>query len=255
MINYAKRVVKSLVYAEDRAIPVRWIRRNENSWLTRNFPEEMVKPSRHGLSRTIEKIAAETNQLGPQPLWDGYFTKDPENKRGSTRMADEVRTKASMGDLYTDLVVRRRPEVIVEFGTAFGVSGMYFLAGVEMNKKGRLLTFDPNKTWAEIANANLARISDRFALTVGTFEDNIDEELAENEKIDLAFVDAIHTSEFVLPQLEIVMKRVSPKALIILDDINFSEDMKNCWEQVSKDERFSASASFGNRVGILELLN
>jgi hypothetical protein len=69
----------------------------------------------------------------------------------------------------------------------------------------------------------------------------------------MAFIDAIHTKEFVVSQLEIVIARSSSKAIIILDDINFSDSMNECWKAVSTDRRFSASAALGERVGILEL--
>jgi hypothetical protein len=69
----------------------------------------------------------------------------------------------------------------------------------------------------------------------------------------LASIDAIHTRDFVLPQLEIALSKCDDKAIIILDDINFSSDMKACWDTVSRDERFLASAALGERVGILEL--
>jgi len=124
---------------------------------------------------------------------------------------------------------------------------------MSVNQEGELLTFDPNKVWADVARENIARIGNRFKLTIGTFEDNVDKSLSPDRGIDMAFIDAIHTSEFVNPQLDIVIKKSSSKALIMLDDINFSEDMKRCWQNVSADSRFSASAALGNRVGILEL--
>jgi len=158
-----------------------------------------------------------------------------------------------MGNLYTFLVQALQPNIIVEFGTAFGVSGMYFLAGIESNHKGQLLTFEPNDVWRNLAVRNLSRISDRFQSTAGTFEENIDKVLPQGQSIDLAFIDAIHTKEFVIPQLEIVMARSSDKAIIILDDINFSASMRECWETVSNDSRFLASAALDERVGILEL--
>lgn len=168
-------------------------------------------------------------------------------------MPDGVRTVPAMGNLYTYLVQKLKPKTIVEFGTAFGVSGMYFLAGINSNNKGTLLTFDPNDVWAKLAKDNLSGISDRFKLTIGTFEENIDNVLPQGGTIDLAFIDAIHTKEFVLPQLDIVVAKSSNGAIIILDDINFSDNMKQCWKEVSCDSRFSSSASLGKRVGILEL--
>ncbi len=168
-------------------------------------------------------------------------------------MPNLVRTKSSVGDFFTYLVIQKKPNIIVEFGTAFGVSGMYFLSGIETNKKGELLTFEVNKNWAELAFKNLEQISKNFKLTVGTFEENIEDCLEKNRLIDIAFIDGIHTKEFVIPQLEIVVKHCNKGALIILDDIDFSENMAECWAEVSMDNRFISSLKLGNRVGVLEL--
>lgn len=250
MLDMLKRAAKSVFPRTEREIPVRWIRKSDTSWLACQFAGTVIKPKKSPYSDKIERLALETNKLGPQPLWSGYGSN---NAGGPTREPDVVRTSDLIGDFYTCLVKKRRPRIIVEFGTAFGVSGMYFLAGLEINKEGRLLTFDPNHIWAELARKNLSEISQRFNLTIGTFEENIDNCLPEGRAIDIAFIDAIHTKEIVIPQLDIVVKKSSPKALILLDDINFSESMKECWEEVSADKRFSASAALGSRVGILEL--
>jgi predicted O-methyltransferase YrrM len=142
--------------------------------------------------------------------------------------------------------------VIVEFGTAFGVSGMYWLSGLQMNAFGRLLTFEPNEVWARIAGENLSVVSSRFELTVGTFEENIDRVLRPGESIDLAFIDAIHTSEFVRPQFEAVVARLAAGGLVLLDDIDFSRDMRSCWDGIREDDRVAASVEV-ERVGVVEL--
>jgi predicted O-methyltransferase YrrM len=89
-------------------------------------------------------------------------------------------------------------------------------------------------------------------LTVGTFEENIDSLIDGKQVIDLAFIDAIHTKAFVKTQLEIVLARAAKDSIIIFDDIDFSEDMAECWREVAADERFVASLQLGNRVGIVE---
>ena len=231
-------------------VPVKWIIKNSNSWLSQQIKDDFISPNKTSYSPLIEELAKETNQLGPQPLWNGYAGN---NIAGPTRMPNVVRTTETMGNLYTYLVNKLQPHVIVEFGTAFGVSGMYFLAGIESNNNGQLLTFEPNEVWRHLAIRNLSQISDRFNSIAGTFEDNIDNALPQGQRIDLAFIDAIHTKEFVIPQLEIIIARSSDFAIIMLDDINFSDSMRGCWEEVSKDSRFFASVALGERVGILEL--
>lgn len=250
MLNLVKRAVHRLLGQEPPpGIPLQWAQRSQGSWMNEYFTRSVAAPPTDIKTEKIEKIAAETNALGPQPLWEGYRA----DSRGGQRFANEVRTDSLTGKLYIDFVRERKPNLIVEFGTAFGVSGMHWLTGLEANGKGRMLTFEPNVVWAKIAQANLERISDRFVLTVGTFEDKIDGCLSPGEQIDLAFIDAIHTPEFVIPQLDLVVQRAAPRSLIILDDINFSDDMKRCWEEIAVDARFASSATLGERVGLLEL--
>jgi predicted O-methyltransferase YrrM len=104
-----------------------------------------------------------------------------------------------------------------------------------------------------LAKENLKKISTRFILTIGTFEDNIDHVLPNDSTIDMAFIDAIHTSAFVLPQMEIVLKKSKSGTIILFDDINFSEDMLSCWKRIAADTRFIATATIGERVGIAEV--
>lgn len=232
------------------AIPITWHKRDPASWLAQHFDGSVAPSLPSAFSERIEALAAATQQLGPQPLWQGY---GKDNRFGPTRLPNQVRTASALGDVYSAIVRARRPSIIVEFGTAFGVSGMYFLAGLEANEHGSLFTFEPNEVWATLARANLAAISQRYRLTVGTFEEHVGACLGERQCIDLAFIDAIHTPAFVLPQLELVLAHCRPDALVILDDIQFSVEMRACWDQLAAEARFRASLALGERVGLLEL--
>ena len=88
---------------------------------------------------------------------------------------------------------------------------MYWLAGLKSNGSGQLFTFEINEQWRQIAIKNLSGISDRFTSINGPFEDKADEAL-QGRKIDLAFIDAIHTSEWVLPQLKMCCGKRTPGA-------------------------------------------
>lgn len=251
MIESIKRALRPWVGKSAATdIPIHWVRRDPASRLSRILAGDSIRPPRGEKSAQIEEIARQTNAMGPQPLWEGY---GGDNVGADTRDPDAVRTDALMGNLYTHLVRGCAPRVMVEFGTAFGVSGMYFLQGMEANGQGCLYTFEPNDVWAQIARKNLAQISDRFRSVVGTFEENVDTTLPASEPIDMAFIDAIHTRAFVVAQLEIVVARCRPGAVVLLDDIGFSDDMRACWEEVAADPRFVVSAALGDRVGIVEL--
>lgn len=247
LINRIKRLIAIRV---NRKIPINWIKKNESSWLFRQFNESHIISPFTAYSAKIERLADQTNRLGLQLLWEGYGASRADR---TTRMPNEVRTKPEMGDLFTFLVQKRKPNVVVEIGTAFGVSGMYFLAGFEFNKEGKLLTFEPNERWANLANKNLSQISNKYVLVNGTFENTVYEVLSRSQLIDMAFVDGVHAKEVVNSQIEIIVMNSSPNAIIIIDDINFSENMRKCWDELSMDPRFSASVAFGDRVGLLEL--
>lgn len=231
------------------SISVNWVKRKTGSQLENIVGENSVDFYAASKSVAIEDLSKVTNRSGEHPLWEGYGEL---NTRGPNRKPNQVRTTAIYGNFYTYLVQQLRPNTIVEFGAAFGVSGMYFLAGLEENGNGELLSFEPNDLWANFANYNFNSISNRHRLTYGTFEENISETLEPGQCIDLAFIDAIHTEKFVLEQLDLLLRHSIAGTIILLDDINFSDEMRACWSNVSNDARFSCTASLGQRVGIIE---
>lgn len=210
----------------------------------------VVLPPEPPAQRTIEDRARRTNDLGRQPLWAGYadVAGYPRSTTGA-RAPDEVRTGPPMGRFFAWLAGARQARLVVEFGTAFGVSGMYWLAGL---KDGHLHTFEPNRDWAAIAAENLAAVSPAFTLTTATFE-SAGPGLIAPGSVDIGFIDAIHTSEFVAAQCAILMPMMRPGGLILFDDIAFSPDMADCWARLAQHPDFAAAVEVDGRVGIVEL--
>lgn len=140
-----------------------------------------------------------------------------------------MRQRSGICNLYAHIVKSRRAGTVVEFGSAFGVSGMYFVAALEAQGHGHLYTFEVNSEWAAIARGNLAATGSRFVLTEGAFEDHAS---IVTTPIDVCLIDAIHTTAFVLPQLDIVRSKAAPGAIVLFDDIDFSADMRECWRSI-----------------------
>ncbi|MER8767034.1 MULTISPECIES: class I SAM-dependent methyltransferase [unclassified Mesorhizobium] len=258
MLELADKIIRRLVRAPLKRIlktPKKKVtvkRAMPGSWCATRLPS--LDRQTVSTFNEIEAIATATQSLGERPLWEGFSQiKNYPTNTATGRTSNQVRTSSDVGRIYTWAAIDKKPNLIVEFGTAFGVSGMYWLAGIEANGRGHLLTFEPNQAWADIAKSNLSRISDKFTLTIGTFEDNLAVVDQFPAKIDMAFIDAIHTSEFVFEQLDLVERRCAPGALIILDDITFSDDMCACWRAVSKRPRYAAVAEIGGRSGLVEL--
>lgn len=228
-------------------LDVNFIRKNDGL-LLRRLPPGKFDPPTFSDEAVIERQKMATSETGQHQIWDGYAA--VEGYRQGLRTSEKVSTKTKFGRLYTWLVRLTQAQAVIEFGTAFGVSGMYWLAGLK-DTGGRLYTFEPNAKWAAIADQNLRTIHDEFSLVVGTFEDNASHVLSPGVA-QIGFVDAIHTSEFVFRQFEILLPYMSTGAIIVFDDIAFSDDMRACWRHLARAPGVATSVSMG-RVGLVEL--
>lgn len=199
--------------------------------------------------RRLERIAAETSRLGPQPLAAGYGEQD------GTRRPEEVRSSPALGDLFTWLVGQRQPRIVVEFGSAFGVSGLYLASGLEQVGAGHLYSFEMNERWADVAESNIRQISRRVTVTRGLFEEHVDRVVP--GLIDLALVDGIHAYDPVMRQFELLRRRARPGALLLFDDIDFrrsaSARMREAWEEIARHADIIAAVEIDGRLGLIEM--
>lgn len=232
-------------------LPIRTIRGESRFGIE---PESFTAAAFDGdIVQTIEARIEATARLGKLPLWEGYQKVKNYARpaaEGETRSIKQVRSAALTSRFYAWLVTQKRPDIVVEFGAAFGASGMYWLAGLEETAKGQLYSFEPNPDWFPIAAQNLQAISPRAHIVNGTFEDNIS---VIDGAPEITFIDAIHTRDFVMAQLALVRTIAAPGALIVFDDIDFSADMKACWADIAADPTHQAVWEIGKRVGMIEL--
>ncbi len=162
----------------------------------------------------------------------------------------QVRSGTAVCRFFNYLALQKRPKAILEFGAAFGASGMYWLAGLSEHPDGTLYSFEPNTEWCAIARGNFAHVSERFVLTETTFEGQYRSVPA---CVEVAFIDAIHTKDFVLRQFDLVREVCAKRAIVIFDDIHFSPDMRDCWAEICARTDLPGAWQIGKRVGLVEL--
>jgi hypothetical protein len=76
--------------AQRERLAVRWVRFNPTAWLCKKLRGAAAPAPLGPRSEEIERLAADTNELGPQPLWSGYG----EHSAGrQVRAPNVVRTK------------------------------------------------------------------------------------------------------------------------------------------------------------------
>lgn len=228
--------------------------KGSNHILQSIFPPGYFRPRWFERIETIERRALITQSAGLMPLWEGYrhAQRDGRPAWGSgARSSDQVRTRPEVGACFYHLTRQLRPETVVEVGTAFGISGMFWLVGLEDNQKGLLYTFDPNPIWLAHALRNLSAVGSRYISTQGTVEENLHSALPRDALIDIGFIDAIHTAEFVYNQTAIIKQRLRDGGVIVFDDIRFSSEMHECWNDLSNQKDSTYSLELGNRVGLV----
>ena len=241
-VERVKNAIRFAV-ADPGQLKVVW-KRHTPGWLIDHLDLATVPKAKRKM--LIEDLAWRTDQQGEKPLAVEY------SQPGATRRPNQVRSSPVMGDVFAWLAETRRPRAIVEFGAAFGFSGMYWLSGLEAADTGHLYSFEINPIWAEIATVNLTAIGSRFTLTVGSFEDNVDKVVP--QPIDIAFVDGIHTYEWVTEQYSILKRKVAPRAILLFDDIDFATGrMRECWEEIAADKDVIAACELNDHVGVIEL--
>ena len=225
-------------------LELRWLRRA--GWMADHVRAD---PPPAPFKATIEALAKQADALGLQRLAPEYGEHD------GRRTPKDVRSPAASGDLYAWLVIQRRPSIVVEIGSAFGVSGMYFAAGLQQLGHGHLHSFEINEEWATIAERNIRTISDRVTLTRGSFEDHVDRVVT--GPINLALVDGIHNHAVVMRQFGLLRERAAPAALLLFDDIDFQRTadarMREAWQEIAGHDSVIAAVEINGRLGMVEL--
>ncbi|MBU8810539.1 O-methyltransferase [Mycolicibacterium goodii] len=191
-------------------------------------------------------LAANHKRLGPQQVAEEY---DLPDAKFTPR---EVSSPSFQGDVYAWLVMQRKPKTVIEFGSGFGVSGMFFGAGLEANQSGHLYSFEINDKWADVAEQSIAQVTKRFTLTRGAFEEHVKDVPG---PIDLAFVDGIHTYDFVMQQWDILKPLMAPGGLVLFDDITYGQGMHEAWLDIARSDSVAGAVEFrrNRRLGLVEV--
>jgi len=132
-------------------------------------------------------------------------------------------------------------KAILEMGACVGISGAYLAS---IRSRPYVLTLEGSQPLAQIAQASLAAVSDKGEVIVGPFEQTLTLTLnrlsANDQKLDVAFVDGHHEEAATLHYVAMISPHLSPTALIILDDIYLYEGLWRAWQTLSSADHVVA---------------
>lgn len=190
----------------------------------------------------FERVHAEIDKLGnsvstqqrAELMRDIYMPVEPE-----------------IGRLLYILARSRNAKTIIEFGTSFGISGIYLAAALRDGGGGRLITteFDPIKAARAQENFRAAGLVDLIEIRVGDAFDTLKGDLAG----DIEFLLLDGWKELYLPMLQFLEPRLSPGAIIVADDLAIAPEALASYLEIVRAPNggyVSIEIPFGDRVEV-----
>jgi predicted O-methyltransferase YrrM len=146
----------------------------------------------------------------------------------------------------------RRVERAGEVGTCVGISGAYLAAALQTNGGGALRSLEGHRDRVDIARQTWSRLGFSDAeVVVGRFEQTLDEVLA-GEPFDLVFIDGNHDRDATLAYATSFAAASRPGAVMVLDDITWSDGMQQAWAELRAGLDGSVTSDLG-RLGLVVL--
>jgi predicted O-methyltransferase YrrM len=128
-----------------------------------------------------------------------------------------------------------------------GISALYQAAALELNGPGgRLVTVEGSDSLVALARQGFRELGLSNATCVtGCFQQVIPRLLQDAGPIDFAFVDGHHEEQPTLRYFEWISAHLAPGALLVFDDISWSEGMQRAWRVLCRDSRLCLAVDTG----------
>lgn len=160
-------------------------------------------------------------------------------KRKVSDIAQKSLKDARFGQILFKLVYFLKPQNIIELGTSLGITTLYLASP---NKKSNVLTFEGARSIALLAQQNFKQLNlSNIRIVVGNINNTLSPELENLNFVDFAFIDANHSYEPTLNYFNIILKHSKPTTVIVVDDIYWSKEMNNAWNEIKNNPQVSAS--------------
>ncbi|BAV08423.1 Methyltransferase domain-containing protein [Filimonas lacunae] len=156
-------------------------------------------------------------------------------RRQVSSIARSALKPAKYGQLMFRMVNYYQPAVIVELGTSLGITSSYLASG---NGKAAVTTMEGAPAVASVARSGFAALElKNIRLVEGNFDETLEDTLkALPAKVDFAFVDGNHRYQPTMQYFHQLLEVAHEHTIIILDDIHWSSEMEQVWQEVQQHE-------------------
>ncbi len=160
-------------------------------------------------------------------------TNSDESKSENIRDVCFASVNSSYGSLMHRLVRDFAPKNCLELGTCLGISTAYIASALKLNGSGRLVTLEGSPSRSKYAESILSKINlPDIDFVVGPFNQTLDPLLEEYQNIDFCYIDGHHDGDATIEYFEKISPVLTDGAIVVIDDITWSEDMKRAWNTI-----------------------
>lgn len=159
------------------------------------------------------------------------------SSNSSQKTIGDFARSSSKSVKYSRLLYRlskcHRPKYALELGTALGISGMYQTIG--FGDSAKFITLEGNSLLAAKAQKNFKRLNfNSIEIIKGNFDNTLSIALEKMPQLDWVFFDGNHKKEPTIRYFHQCLEKASEKALFIFDDINWSAEMLEAWDEIKQ---------------------
>lgn len=227
--------------------------RQNKEWTNEEKRElDLIENLRNELENCAEPIIV--TDYGAGNPTSGKTIEEMDSGSDSTRVIRDIckiaASPSKWGNLMFSIIRNYQPSRCLELGTSLGISGSYQLAAMKINKKGELITIEGAGQVAKKAVENFQKLEyQNYSVEVGKFSDVLPKLLSKNRLFDLVFIDGHHDKKATAQYFEQLYPFLSNNAIVIFDDIDWSEGMRKFWTEIYTDNKISCSIDL-NKWGL-----
>ncbi len=176
----------------------------------------------------------------------GAGSKKLSNIRSVKSIFKTATCKGVYAKLLYQLSNHYQPQNILELGTSLGIGTMHLAWG---NPKSKVISIDACKNTLALAQNHLNQHKiQNVELIHAKFEDYLNQDL--NLIFDLVYIDGHHNGKALKNYLKQLDKFTDENTIFLLDDIRWSEDMFQSWNEIIASEEFHLTIDLF-RMGII----
>ncbi len=132
-----------------------------------------------------------------------------------------------------------KPTYILEVGTSVGISALYQATG---NPSAQVITLEGCDQTAALARKGFMQFPElNIEVIEGEFSQTLPHAIAIMPRLDFVYLDGNHKLKPTLEYFEMCLEKVHDDTVIIVDDINWSLEMKEAWKLISSHPKVTIS--------------